>query len=156
VARRDPVEHPERECAAAECSARFTPVRSTATYCSVTCRKRAARARKAADAAAKADAVEAAGDAEHDLIRAIRGELARAGRLDTFKGQLALQLARRMVNPEESSPASLAKELQNVMTAALASSPSSEPDTAPAAEDDEVTKARMAREAKAAAAAASE
>lgn len=104
-----------KTCEAPDCENEFEPRRSTARFCSATCRQRAGRARKAAAAEAEADS----GLAEHGLVKAIRRELVEAKKLDTFKGQLALQLARRMANPEESSPATLAKALENAMAAAL-------------------------------------
>jgi hypothetical protein len=145
--RRDPVEHTERECEAPECSARFTPKRSTARYCSVTCRQRAGRARKAAAESVSADAEN--GLAEHDLVKAVRLELEAAGKAQTFNGQLALQLARKLVNPEESGATALSKELRTVMAAALEASVAAATPEEPRPEDDEVTRAREARERKA-------
>lgn len=86
-------------------------------------------------------------------MKAVWAELVEADRLTTFKGQLALQLARRLVNPDESGVTALAKELQALMKdvtgpSAVAGDRRDEP------EDDEVAKARQAREAKALAAAA--
>ncbi|MFT4081176.1 MAG: hypothetical protein QM638_01190 [Nocardioides sp.] len=159
------VEHPERECEVPECSRRFTPQRSTARFCSATCRQRAARARRAAEESVGADA--AKGLAEHDLVKAVRLELEEAGKAMTFNGQLALQLARKLVNPDESGATALSKELRAVMGAALAGAPSSadpadsagstDPGTASdhaVEEDDEVKRAREARERKAREAAA--
>jgi hypothetical protein len=154
--RRDSAEQTERPtkvCEAPDCDVEFEPKRSTARFHSATCRQRAARSRKAAVEERESDD----GLAEHGLVKAIRRELEEAGKLETFKGQLALQLARRMANPEESSPATLAKALDNAMAAALAKPDGDKSDPDPgAAEDDEVTKARKAREAKAAAAAEAE
>lgn len=138
-----------KACAGPECTVRFEPKRSTARYHSATCRQRAARARKAAAESVDADAE--AGKEEHPLVVAVRTELEDAGRVRTFNGQLALQLARKLVNPEESGATALSKELRTVMAAALAGTaePSGAPPDDPPAEDDEVKRAREARERKA-------
>ncbi len=147
-----PVAKPTVTCDASECSNEFVPQRSTARYCSATCRQRARRTRAAAKESVAADAEN--GLAEHDLVKAVRLELEAAGKLTTFKGQLALQLARKLVTPEEAGVTALAKELQALMKDALAAvAPPSETEPAAPAEDDQVIKARKAKEAKAAAAA---
>lgn len=146
-----------RECAAPDCSETFTPKRSTAKYHSATCRQRAARANKAA-AAEKVVAVDPdTGNAEHGLVRAVRMELEAAGASDTVAGQLALQLARRIANPEEAGLSALSKELRSLLAEAKgAAAVPADPAAAPEPEeDDEVALARKAREAKAAAAAGS-
>ncbi|MDQ3432679.1 MAG: hypothetical protein M3467_10770 [Actinomycetota bacterium] len=139
-------------CGAPECAVEFEPKRSTAAYCSATCRSRAARARKAAAESVEADA--RAGHAEHELVTAVRTELAAAAAVNTFNGQLALQLARKVAQPDETGVTALSKELRAVMAAAVDKRPTGE-DPAPPAEsedDDEVTAARRARaEARAAA-----
>lgn len=86
------------------------------------------------------------------LESSVRRELEAASAVDTFAGQLALQLAKRLSTPEESGISSLSKELRTVMASAL------EGRTPPSAEgaaepEDEVDKARKARDAKARAAA---
>ena len=86
---------------------------------------------------------------ETGLVASVREELEAAGRMDTFSGQLALQLARRLANPDESGISSLSKELRTVMAAALdgVTPPSAEGEPAAAEDDeDEVTRARRQRE----------
>jgi hypothetical protein len=120
------------------CGATFEASRSDAKWCKDRCRK-----------AAKRDEVPSVHDSpgdRHELVLSTQRALAAAGALDTFSGQLALQLARRIVNPDESGVSSLSKELRTVMAAALAH------EAPPSANDeleDEVEKARRARDAKA-------
>lgn len=163
-------------CAGPACRKRFTPSRSTARYCSEPCRQRARRGTKkpAATATAPAAVAEAAEQGapkrqpapkrstasadSHELVMALRKELEDAKALDTFEGQLALELARRLVTPGEGA-SSLADKVRAARSAALgqakpATGGGGEPQ--PPAEDDDVAKARKRREAKAAAAAASE
>ncbi|MGH3478442.1 MAG: hypothetical protein ACRDQD_16585 [Nocardioidaceae bacterium] len=145
-----------RECAAPDCKEQFTPKRSTAKYHTDTCRQRAARARKAAKDEQVVPVDPDTGDAEHGLVRAVRQELEGANALYTVAGQLALQLARRIANPEEAGLSALSKELRSLLAeakgaAAVPADPAAESEP----EDDEVALARKAREAKAAAAAGS-
>lgn len=131
-------------CEAPDCDRCFEPKRSTARFCSATCRQRAARARKAAEAQAREEA-KTDTPAEHDLVRAVRLELEKADAVMTVPGQVALQLARKMANPDESGLSALAKELRVVLaeaTGAMTPVPAGEVEP----EDDEVTKARRARE----------
>lgn len=134
----------DRECAS--CGREFVAKRSTAQYCSVTCRSRAARARKAAGASVEADAE--AGKPEHSLVRAVRKELDEAEALDTVAGQLALQLARRIADPECAGVSTLSKELRALLAEARGAAPDPEPgpEPAPVEEEDEVTRARRQRE----------
>ena len=145
-----------RECAAPDCSEPFTPKRSTAKYHSATCRQRASRANKAAAAEQVVPVDPDTGNAEHGLVRAVRKELEEASADDTVAGQLALQLARRIANPEETGITAMSKELRSLLAeakgaAAVPVDPAAE---AEPEEDDEVTRVRKIREAKAAAAAA--
>lgn len=142
-----------KRCEGPDCAIEFEPKRSTAKYCSATCRQRAGRARRA-PAPAPADELEAPTDPQ-GLVASVRADLEAAGRVKTFAGQLALQLAARLTNPEESGISSLSKELRTVMAAALegVTPPSAEatPDeaskaAAPDEQDDEVTRARRQRE----------
>lgn len=138
------------ECAASECSARFTPRRKDQRYCSSTCRQRGARARRHAERAAEIDAAAEAdaGGAEHELVKATRRELGESG-LATVNGQLALQLARRMADPQVSGFSALSKELRSLLAEAKSGAPTSPDGDAAAAgaePDDEVTRARRARE----------
>lgn len=142
-----------KRCEAPDCVVEFEPARSTAKYCSATCRQRANRARKAADESVEADAEK--GKAEHALVRAVRLELEQAGKDQTFNGQLALQLARRLTDVGEKGPTALSKELREVMAVALAGQAPEPEESLPDPEpEDEVTRAREARERKAREAAA--
>lgn len=138
-------------CEAPGCGVEFTPQRSTGRFHSATCRQRAARARRAAaaDAAFVAKTPEApgAGTAEHSLVRAVRVDLESAGALDTVAGQLALQFARRIAVPDESSLSAMSKELRALLAEAKTVAASDAPQSS--AVDDEVTRARRARERKA-------
>ena len=148
-------------CAAPSCKVRFTPKRSTAKYHAPACRVAAQRARDAAKTPvpkkaepktaprrteAKQTATKAADN--HELVTALRQELETAQVLDTFEGQLALELARRLVTPGENASA-LADKVRAAKANALGVKPGGE--SAGAAgesepEDDEVTRARRQRE----------
>lgn len=124
-----------------ECGEDFRASRSDAKWCSDRCRKAAGRRAAPHDHH----------DRQHDdggdsgLVGSVRAELDAAGVAETFAGQLALALAKRLSHPDESGISSLSKELRTVMAAALAGV------TPPASEEekDEVAKAREARERKA-------
>lgn len=134
-----------QRCAGPECVNDFEPKRSTARFCSTTCRSRAARARKAAAESTEADTEK--GKAEHALVRAVRKELKGADALDTVAGQLALQVARRIADPDASGVSVLSKELRALLaeaTGAKQPTPQDEPPAAPG--EDEVEKARRKRE----------
>jgi hypothetical protein len=109
---------------------------------------RAAAKIKAAEATTAGEATEQSAVDKHDLVVLVRRELVRAEKLDTFAGQLALQLARRMANPDESgTTSSLSKELRAVMAQALEDQvPFPEEKATDPGDDDEVTRARTARE----------
>jgi hypothetical protein len=142
-----PVVREPIECARPGCGEVFVPQRSTARYHSATCRQRAARARKAAEHNAAENAKTGTRD-EHDLVKAVRLELTQLDKLDTVNGQLVLQLARRAANPDESSLVALSKEIDARMTAARGAVPAAGSKPAPAEDDDDVTKARAARDRK--------
>lgn len=97
----------------------------------------------------KADPAESPEPENLGLVDSVHRELVQHEVVDTFAGQLALQLAKRLSSPEESGISSLSKELRTVMAAAL------EGRTPPAAEEpeDEVDQARRRRDEKARAAA---
>jgi hypothetical protein len=142
-------------CAWPECGREFEAKRSTAKFCSVTCRSRAARDRKAAAAAEKVGQVSAHADpdglAEHALVTAVRRELVEARALQTVDGQIALQLARKVVDVAASGISPLARELRVVLDRAKAAGakPPGDDDAGhheePSAED-EVARARRLRE----------
>lgn len=174
-------------CAGPACRKRFVPKTRRGLYCSPACSQRARRGTKRPAASKTADPDRATaqrpGSADstkpekapkrqtaparstaaadsHKLVVALRQELESAGAEDTFEGQLALELARRLVTPGEGASA-LADKVRAARDRALGSVNSAGGDNGgddptPPAEDDEVAKARKAREAKAAAAAASE
>lgn len=146
-------------CQGPDCDVEFEPQRSTAKYHSATCRQRAGRARKAA-AAERAAEEKADTSAEHGLVKAVRKELEDAKALESVPGQLALQFARRMANPEESGLSAMSKELRLLLAEAkTGAAPPPAPSTATEDEDDEVKQARRRREemtARAAAAAEAE
>lgn len=130
------------------CGDAFVAKRSTARFCSATCRQRTGRAARGAAAEVVAPAV-AEGDGEDTgLVASVRAELVAADRDQTFYGQLALQLAGRLADRDESGISSLSKELRTVMAAALDGVAASAELEVPAAavEDDEVERARRRRE----------
>jgi hypothetical protein len=141
----------ERRCEAPDCEVVFEPKRPAGKYHSATCRQRAARARKAAESNVK-DEAKTDTPAEHGLVRAVRTELETADRLNTVAGQLALQLARRAANPDESSLMALSKEIRAVMADALAGAPpkpggsDADGDSNATEQEDEVDAARRKRE----------
>ncbi|MGH3976995.1 MAG: hypothetical protein ACRDS9_27300 [Pseudonocardiaceae bacterium] len=145
----------EREsvrCEAPDCKVDFVPKRSTARYCTTTCRSRAARSRKAAEDNA-AEETKTGTDAEHELVRAVRLELDKAKATMTVAGQLALQVARRIANPETSGISALSKELRELLAEACGPAQPVNSGPPPKVEEDEVDKARRRREEKAARAA---
>jgi hypothetical protein len=136
-----------KRCEGPECTVEFEPKRSTARFCGPTCRQRASRARAAAAESVEADVEQ--GKNDHPLVKAVRDELASADAENTFSGQLALQLARKLTNPEEKAATALSKELRTVMAAALAGrtpEPGGDDDGDEAEPEDEVTRARRARD----------
>lgn len=148
------------------CGGSFEAQRRTARYCSTKCKSRGQRTRdkapkRPAKRAAKKAVAKKATPAKktaasrgsrssssaidrHGLVVAVTKQLEDADKLDTVNGQIALQLARRFANPNESGPAALADKLDQRLAAALGTKPDG-PDesTEP---DDEVTAARKARE----------
>lgn len=143
-----------RRCEAPDCEVDFVPQRSTARYHSTTCRSRAARSRKAAEDNA-AEEAKTDTPAEHELVRTVRLELEKADGTMTIAGQLALQVARRIANPDTTGISTLSKELRALVAEACGPTEPSDPPPGPAvkAEPDEVEKARRRREEKAAKAA---
>jgi hypothetical protein len=89
-------------------------------------------------------------------VQAVIDELTEAGRLESFHGRLAVQLARQVSGVDAKGVSGLSKELRTVMAAALSSAPAPAGDEPAAVEpdpEDEVEKARRRRdEARAAAA----
>lgn len=119
------------------CGETFEAKTRRAKWCSDACKMQAHRSGSPTDRPdAPASGLEAS----------VRRELESASAVDTFAGQLALQLAKRLSSPEESGISSLSKELRTVMSAAL---DGYTPPSAEAEPEDEVEKARRARDAKA-------
>ena len=138
------------KCQGPDCATSFEG-RAGTKFCSATCRSRARRGREASAQSVAADA--RAVKAEHELATVTRSELEKAGALKTVLGQVALQLARKLVNPDETGVSALSKQLLEVVDRAKAaaagagagdSAGSAAAATPP--EDDEVKKARRKRE----------
>lgn len=103
------------------------------------CKKRRQRhPEPSVEEAAEAEEVESNG-----LSSTVREELRAAGRLDTFYGRLAVQLATRLEKPDETGVSSLSKELRLVMEAALSGVKPADPVDE---EPDEVEQARRRRQ----------
>ena len=94
------------------CGKNFVAKHPAAKYCSDRCRKRRQR-NEARDHGMPGSRVTG-------LVAAVQSELERAGALETYPGQLALELARKVSGTESSGMASMSKELRTVMDAALA------------------------------------
>ena len=133
------------------CGTGFEAARRDQRYCTGTCRARAARQRRAAGENAL-EKGKTGTSAEHDLVRAVRIELEKADALMSVQGQIALQLARRLVTPDASGLAAMADKLTAAVAAATGTK--LESDDAGSAPDDDVKRARDARERKAREAAA--
>lgn len=139
-------------CAGPSCKVRFIPKRSTAKYHAPACRVAAQRQRaktpaKGAGAPRRSEAEQTKTRAadNHELVVALRQELETAGALDTFEGQLALELARRLVTPGENASA-LADKVRAAKAAALGQTTGAAGESQAELEDDEVTRARRQRE----------
>lgn len=119
-----------------QCTREFPVVRSTAKYCSPTCRSRARRAQGSGAAEAVAG-----------LVDQTVGELLRLGKLDSVMGQHALILARRMESPFETLAAVAAggKELSRLMAVAAAKGAAEDPvDDVKRKRDEKAARARSA------------
>lgn len=149
-------------CERTGCSNKFKPTPPSKRFCTTPCRTRAARDGRAAEESADADLRK--GHAEHELVTAVRAELMECGQDATVNGQIALQLARRMVNPNDPALDRLADKLQSLMDKCKGAGPatpsaagSSEPASPSSEGGDEVDQAaRRARDKLAAAADGSE
>lgn len=136
-----------KRCEGPDCGVEFEPKRSTARFCSATCRQRAGRARKAAEVAAQPAPPEPqSGAAEHTLVSTVRKELEDADALATVPGQLALQIARRIAAPDCAGVSTLSKELRALLAEAKGDQPAGPDEPAePVVEEDELDKARRQR-----------
>ena len=104
----------QRNCAA--CGVAYEAKRPNSKYHNDTCRKRGQRAPK--------KLLPIVGEmplAVSSLVTALERSLDEAARLDTWEGQSALELARRISSPHESgaSIASMTKQLRETMADAL-------------------------------------
>jgi hypothetical protein len=67
-------------------------------------------------------------DVDYSFLETVRAELEAAGRVDSWQGQLLLELAKRMCEPQSASHlVALSKELSRTL-AAINSAPSTAPD----------------------------
>ena len=112
------------------CGVEFEARRTTARFCSSTCRSRARR-RAAAPKP----------DPGSPLVAAVRREVAAAGRLHTVDGQLALLVAAQLSGEGVTGATALSRELRQLV-ARVCSSRTSGP-------GDELSRARRRREEKA-------
>jgi len=94
-----------------------TPGKRPRLYCDAACRNRAAYARKHSVPVAAA----VPGPPASNLADVVRRQLEQADRLETIPGQLALELAQRLVSAgtTASSLAQLSKELRALVAEAL-------------------------------------
>lgn len=122
------------------CKTDFEAERSTAKYCSPTCRQRAKRGR------------DEQAEVSDSLVGSVRRRLRKANAEDTVEGQLAIQIARQIVSPGATGIGALSKELRQVIAEAEelagATTKTTEPET------DELDALRERRERKAREAAA--
>lgn len=110
-----------RECA--QCGLPFVGQRSTAKYCSATCRARASKTKTRVEAQSAAESTSTGGRRRRPLVTVTRRVLREAGVLDTVAGQRAVLLAERASNPAEtgSAVAALSKQVQEAVDMALGS-----------------------------------
>lgn len=139
------------------CHEAFEAKSPRAKWCSARCKKRAQR--RPAPAEAQTQTAEVSADqpapADSSLVRSVRHDLEEAGVLDTFSGQLALQLASKMSALDATGVAGLSKELRSVMAEALGTTGGNGPDGSDDADEDdplaaaldEVARKRAARTA---------
>lgn len=101
----------------AVCEDAFEAKRSSAKFCSSTCRQRAKRGTSMAEPVA-------------GIVEATRAELVRMKKLDSMLGQQALTIAARLARPANdtgSAVASLSRELSRLMAAAGGTGAASDP-----------------------------
>ena len=105
------------------CSKSFTAQRSTARFCSTTCRVKASTARKNGENVVDLPQIVAETPRSSDLVETITRQLTDAGKIDTYAAQQCLVMARKMQNSvldTGSATAALSKEIDRLMTALLA------------------------------------
>lgn len=127
------------------CGDPFTAKSSRAKWCKPGCKKRVQR-NPPAPGLPDEEPDSSWADA-HPFVAATRRDLEASNALDTFNGQLAIVLAKRLVNPEESGVSALANQVRIALAAALGeAAPPNGGGEEPAEDDDEVTRARKARD----------
>jgi len=135
----------------AGCGEDFEAKSPRAKWCGSGCKKRAQRKPKPAET--KSETPPDPEPVDSGLVASVRSELAEAGVVDTFAGQLALELARKMSAVDATGVSGLSKELRQVMAEALADvGPTDEPDDGDeddpvSAAEDEVARKRAERTA---------
>ena len=120
------------------CGGPFTAKSSRAKWCRPGCKKRKQRH---PDPPADHDELEP----ETGLVASLRKELEDAGVLDTFGGQLALSLARKVSAVDATGVSGLSKELRNARAEALAGGTSAAEPAEPSDPDDELRNKRDAK-----------
>lgn len=127
------------KCQGPGCGKTFHAKRADQKFCSATCRSRSRR--------------RGSQEVDSDLVRAVKAELRKAGKLGSVHGQIAVKVAKQLDAAGPAQTASLSRELDRLRALVLgpdkpppAASVEAEPEP-----DDEVTQARRARDAKLAA-----
>lgn len=138
---------PSYEVSCAGCGILFTAKSPRAKWHTPGCKKQAQRNPPAAELPPPGD------PAEHPIVAAVRKELDEHGKADTVDGQVALLLAGQAVSAGAANLGTLIRQMREVLDAALgrkpgAAEPVAEPEPAPDAPNDELTKARKSRERK--------
>lgn len=118
----------------AVCEAEFEARRSTAKFCSATCRQR--QHRRPGEAGTRSA-----------LVSKVEREMRKAGVLDSVDGELAVTLARQITAPGATGVAGLIKQLNDCRARALATSTSVAQSTA--TESDPIDEMKERRERKA-------
>ena len=127
----------QRQCDV--CGRVYTARRARSRFCGGTCGKRSQRA-GAAGIGPRAGVLDGEEAPPSELERAVTRELEAVGRLESVAGQVALELAYRVVSPHETGAAvaALAKQLTASLAVALG-------DVAPAADPLDEIRARRDR-----------
>lgn len=135
----------------AGCERTFEAKTRRAKWCSAACKMRKRRKPGAPEPADRPDQPAAADDPVNDgLVAAVRQQLEAADRLNTVAGQLAVQLAWKLISVDATGVSGLSKELRAVLAEALEGTPATGGGDAgdeDGALPDEVTAARRKRDA---------
>ncbi len=104
-----------RQTTCAQCSSPFLAQRTSAKFCSATCRQQSRRSR--GHQAALEPATGAAPAVDSAIIERTRAELEQLGALDTVTGAAAMILAERLASPRDtgSAAAAVSRELDRLM-----------------------------------------